>query len=219
MTISLAHIASFTLTFPHEHTPNPSRGRAVCHAARDRGQGRDEADRVGAHAQSDRADLDPGAEHQAAGRPPRGPDRRRHLQTPRPARAKIRRPAPPGAAERPAPADIRLAAAADHPRHDRIFRDARQRAARPRDGGADAGGAGGVRPADPLALPDVRVAPPPALALPPRRRRPRPPKPPKPPMPRWPHDHRRRDRYGFYIGPPPMLGAASPLRAPRKKSS
>ncbi len=63
------------------------------------------------------------------------------------------------------------------------------------------------------------IAPPPALALPPRRRRPRPPKPPKPPMPKWPHDHRRRDRYGFYIGPPPMLGAASPLRAPRKKSS
>ncbi len=62
------------------------------------------------------------------------------------------------------------------------------------------------------------VRPPPVVALPPRRKPAPRPKREKPSMPRWPHDHWRRDRYGFYIGPPPMLGAASPLRASRKKS-
>jgi hypothetical protein len=65
----------------------------------------------------------------------------------------------------------------------------------------------------------LRVEPPEILALPPRPRRVqnKPPKPPKPPAKlegKWPHDPRRRDKYGFYIGPPPEF---SSIRGPPRR--
>ena len=71
----------------------------------------------------------------------------------------------------------------------------------------------------------LRIDPPAVLALPKRPRPPKPPRPPKqkPPKPtegigKWPHDKRRRDKYGFYIGPPPLLPIEiNPRGPPRKK--
>jgi hypothetical protein len=65
----------------------------------------------------------------------------------------------------------------------------------------------------------LRVEPPEILALPPRPRRvrdkpPKPPKPPPKPEGKWPHDPRRRDKYGFYIGPPPEF---SSIRGPPRR--
>jgi hypothetical protein len=71
----------------------------------------------------------------------------------------------------------------------------------------------------------LRIEPPAILARP---KRPRPPKPPTPPQQKpakptegigkWPHDPRRRDKYGFYIGPPPFLPfETGPRGPPRKK--
>jgi hypothetical protein len=64
------------------------------------------------------------------------------------------------------------------------------------------------------------LAPPPSIAPPPRRRpvRQKPRVTSAPPQPRWPHDPRRRDKYGFYIGPPPMsFGALPPAKQRSKK--
>ena len=70
----------------------------------------------------------------------------------------------------------------------------------------------------------LRIEPPKLLALPPRPRPPKPPKPPKqqPPAPtegigRWPHDTRRRDKHGFFIGPPPLLPIETGPRGPPRK--
>jgi hypothetical protein len=61
------------------------------------------------------------------------------------------------------------------------------------------------------------LPPPPCIAPPPRRRPVRRPKPPPEPLASWPHDTRKRDKWGFYIGPPPIPSIAHLLGPGRSR--